>query len=430
MFGMNAVPEAAQQSGSSTLPAPPGRSFQLLLLTVATFAGVYARTAVSPLQETMRTALSLTDNQMALLQGPALALPVAIAATPIGLAIDRYSRVRLMLIFAACNFVGSLFTALAANFTLLFAARCLVGVAGPASWMAAMSLLADLYAPTQRGRANMVVVVGQCAGNSAAFALGGVLQAMGDSWPNDWRYAMLWMAVPLGAVVLLTLAMREPQRTELVIQKPSARRACAELWRYRAVIAPLLVGLSMLGVAEGAAVTWVAPTLSRSFALSPDRIGVIMGSVLLVSGVLGPIAGGILADVCQRRGGPRRTMSVLSALALLTVPAGLFALTASAASASALLFVFMAVGGAIVVAGTTLFTIVIPNELRGLCMAVLSAAFLLLGFGLAPLTVSLLSGAIGGPAMIGEALAWVCATTSLFATAVFAFGIRYFPRAL
>jgi hypothetical protein len=60
-------------------------------------------------------------------------------------------------------------------------------------------------------------------------------------------------------------------------------------------------------------------------------------------------------------------------------------------------------------------------------MAALTAAGVLLGLGLAPVSVSFLSGAIGGPAMIGNALALVGGTTSILAAATFAFGRRHFP---
>jgi MFS family permease len=421
---------AAGPIASSPVPVPVrvSRGFQLLLVTIATTAVAYARTAVSPLQETMRIALALSDNQMAMLQGPALALPVVLAAIPLGLLIDRYSRVHLLFIFAVLSTAGSVLTALASNFALLFAARCLVGLAATAISTTAFSLLADLYAPAQRGRASMVVVVGQYGGMSAAFALGGALLAISGAGPDAWRWTMLWLIGPLVPVIFSMLAMREPARTGLVIEKPSAREICVELWRYRAVIAPLLIGLVMAEVAVLAVLTWAAPTLSRSFVLSPDRIGAIMAMGLMLSGILGPTVGGILADLCQRTGGPRRTMSILSGLALLNVPAGLFAVMPEGASASVLLVVFMTIGSAMLVTGIALFTIVIPNELRGLCMAALTGAGVLLGLGLAPVAVSLLSGALGGPAKIGNALALVCVAAGLLGTASFALGIRYFSR--
>jgi MFS family permease len=154
--------------------------------------------------------------------------------------------------------------------------------------------------------------------------------------------------------------------------------------------------------------------------LAPSRVGSIMGSVLLASGLAGPIVGGVIADLAHGRGGTRYTLLALTGLSLVAVPSGLFACASSSLSASVLLVIFMSAAGAVIVAGTTLLTIVVPGELRGLCMALTSAAFLLLGFGVAPLLVSLLSGAMGGPLAIGKALAWVCASTSCFGA--FAFG--------
>jgi len=405
------------------------RGFRLLLLTIAASAVAYARTAVSPLQEAMRVALSLNDYQMALLQGPAFALPVVLAAVPMGLLIDRYSRVRLLSIFAVLDVVGSALTALASNFAMLFLARCLVGLTATASSSTAFSLLADWYEPTHRGRATMVVGVGQYGGFSAAFAAGGVLLAMSSSGPNSWRWIMLWLTSPLVLVVLVTLALREPPRTGRVTANPSVRQALTELWCYRAVLAPLLAGGVMVEIGILAVLTWGAPMLARNFALSPERIGAIMAMVILISGVIGSIAGGVLADVWQRGGGPRRTITALGGLAFLNVPTGLFAFASEAALATALLIVFATMGNAILTAGSALLSIVIPNELRGLCIAVTAAVGVFLGLGLAPLAVSTLSSMIGGPEMLGAALSLVCVLTGILGATAYWFGRRYFPSA-
>jgi MFS family permease len=406
---------------------PAGRVLQSVLLTVTVTAAAYSRTAVSPLQESLRIALTLSDNQIALLQGFALALPLTVTAIPLGLVIDRYSRVRLLLFLAVNSVIGSLLTALASNFALLFAARCLVGLSAYATTIAVLSIIADLYTQAQRGRANMVMALGQVGGMAAAFALGGLLLAT-QSAPSGWRWAMTCLTAPLLPVTLLTLAIREPARIGVHVENPSARDAFAELWRYRSIIAPLLTGMVMVVIADGAAMVWVAPTLSRRFALPPDRTGAIMAMVLLVSGIVGPIIAGTLADLSHRSGGPRRTISVLCCLASLSVPAGLFAVAPGVADGSILLILFMSIGAAVSVTVTTLFTIVIPNELRGLCMSLVAAVGVFFGLGLAPLTVSVLSGVIGGPDSTGKALSLVCVISSLLGAVPFVLARRYFPR--
>src|SRR5262249_39651885 len=160
--------------------------------------------------------------------------------------------------------------------------------------------------------------------------------------------------------------------------------------------------------------------LSRSFGLHPGRIGAMMALALLVGGIVGPMAGGILADSCQRSGGPRRTMTALSVLALLGAPAGCFAASPGVMTAGLMLALFLLIGSAISVRVAALSVVVIPNELRGLCMSVEFAAGALFGLGLAPMPVSLLSGARGGPAAIGKALSIVCAVTGLLGATLFA----------
>jgi dipeptidyl-peptidase-4 len=402
------------------------RSSQLALLALAAIAGACARSAVSPFQETIRVALALSDNQMGLLQGPALALPVVAAAVPLGFLLDRHSRVRLLLGFAALTMLGSVLTALASDFLVLFAARCLTGLTASATMTAVFALLADLYEPEKRGRANMVVAIGQIVGTSAAFALGGALLSLFDPAPNGWRWAMLWLTSPTVLATLLLTSTREPARVRSVSKNPAAFAACVELWRYRAVAVPLLAGVVMVSIADCAAMVWAAPAISRKFALSAGRVGSIMATIVLVSGLSGAVVGGVLSDLCQRGGGPRRTMSFLSGIALLSIPASLFGLVPDVTGASVFLATFLMIGTIIGVTATTLATVVIPNDLRGLFLAVLFAFGTIFGIGLAPVTVSLLSSVMGGPALIGRALALTCAATSIMGAATFVLGRRHF----
>jgi MFS family permease len=403
-----------------------GRGGQIVLLIAAVLAANFSRTVIGPLQEAMRVSLSLSDNQMALLQGPAVALAVVVAGIPFGLAADRRSRVRLLFALSVLDVAASVLTALAPNFTVLAIARFLVSLAMSASLTAAFSLLTDLSSPQQRGRTTMMLGLSQMAGNSAAFAMGGLLLTALGPGSDAWRWALFWLTLPLVPASLLILAMREPPRTGAAIEKPSIRETWPELWRYRAVIAPVLVAMGMVEIAFSSAYVWAAPALSRTFSLAPDRVGAIMASGLLVSGVLGSLAGGVLADRCQHVGGPRRTLLVIGSVALLSAPAGLFAFANTAWSAGALLLAYFLTLSVVIVMGTALFAVVIPNELRGVCVAILYTVGALFGVGFAPLAVSLLSSALGGPDTIGKALSVVCAVSTLLAAAAFAFGRRFF----
>lgn len=417
----------AGSDSSAELQRPAGRTLQFFLLTIVALIATMATRAVSPLQESMRQALSLSDNQMALLQGPALALPVVLAAIPLGFIIDRNIRVRLLLVFAVIDLAGCLLSVLAPNFLVLFLARSTVGLMTAAITITLFSLLADLYPPAQRGRAKAVMVIGQHCGTSLAFALGGVLLVAAGA-DGGWRWAMFWLTGPaLLLAIVLMLTMREPPRTGVRLREPTSRAAFEELWQYGPLLAPLMIGIVLAELALFAALTWAAPALMRGFPLAPDRVGAIMGLTTMIGGILGPLVGGTLADLCHRSGGPRLTTTVLGVLPVLGLPGVLFAVVTDATLASILLGVLFTMVNATMAMGITMFTVVVPNELRGLCLAILSAAISLFGVALGPMTVSMLSDAMGGPMMIGTALAIVCVVAGLLSTLVFGYGRRRFP---
>jgi MFS family permease len=238
---------------------------------------------------------------------------------------------------------------------------------------------------------------------------------------------MLGQGLPLAIAIFAILAMREPVRTQVANENRKLRHTYVELWRYRARVLPLLSGCALLGgIADGAAIIWATPTLIRSFGLSPERAGTIMASVLLISGIVGPILGGAIADRGQRTGGPYRTAALMTAVVLLSIPMGAFALAPGFVSASVLLTLYLTLGTAFQVTIMPLATIVIPSELRASCLALMAAVGATFGFALAPLMVSQLSMALGGASMIDESLAMVCVTFSVLSVFAFSFGTRSF----
>jgi MFS family permease len=263
---------------------------------------------------------------------------------------------------------------------------------------------------------------------AVVFAVGGVLLSAFSNQPPAWHWAMLGLTVPLVLVLGLTVPMKEPVRTGRAVENPSTLEVWREVLKYQSLILPIMAGVVVGQIALGADYIWAAPMLSRSFTLSPERLGAIMALGFLISGVLGSIAGGVLADLCHRVGGPRKTLTVLIILSSMSVPIGLFALLRDPIFSISLLVASITVATAISVMGTTLFVVVIPNELRGLCTSVMMAICVIIGSGLAPLLVSGLATEMGGDAYIGRALSFVCVATSLLGAGFFAWGRRSFAR--
>lgn len=405
------------------------RLLQLTLLALALWGAMYCRSALGPLQETMRLSLGFSDNQMALLQGAAMALPMALCSVPLGVLADRFSRARLVRIVVALMPVSCALSALTARFPTLFLARCLAGLCSAAVLILGFSIVGDLYAPEERGRASMVMASAEILGAPVSFALGGwlVVHAGSILGVTSWRAALWTMGALLLPLVLLMLLLREPARQERVRAAPSLLLLWPQLWRYRAVALPILLARGMVWLADGAVFVWAAPSFARRFHLGAERIGAIMGVVLLVSGLVGPALGGPLADYCQRHGGPRRTVRAMAGVALVSIPLALFDFLPTPGAAAVVMAVFLTLGFMTATAGVTVSIIVIPGELRGAYLGMTFVVGSVFFVGLAPLAVSALSGALGGGSMIGEALALMCATASLLGATVFALSSRFFP---
>jgi MFS family permease len=419
---------APRLSATDSASQPVGRGLQLLLLALAISAAVYAKAALGPLQESMRAALALSDNQMALLQGPALVFSMALVAVPLGLIIDRYSRVRLLFGLVVLLLVGSVWTALSSSYASLFAARAVVGLGALSIQPVILSLIADLYPADQRGRASMITLVGQYAGWSAVFGIGGELIYRFGADGEGWRWAILWLTVPLLVPVILAMfALREPTRNERLVTNPSAKESFIELWRYRPLVVTLLLGIFLKLIALHSILMWAAPVLARGFSLSPDKVGAIIALVMPIGGIAGSLVGGSLADLCQRTGGPRMTLASVSAIVLIGAPLCVFPIVPSLSLACVLLALAIALFTAVAHMATALAIVVIPNELRGLYFGMVAITGTL-GLGSAPLIVSMLSAPLGGGAMIGKSLMCVGIAASIGCAIVYAVGRMYVAR--
>jgi hypothetical protein len=89
----------------------------------------------------------------------------------------------------------------------------------------------------------------------------------------------------------------------------------------------------------------------------------------------------------------------------ITVPAALFSQLPRIPEFAAGLALLLFCGSITSVATVTSVAILIPNELRGLCLSTFVVIGGVLGFGVAPTLVTLVSGGLGGASHLSAALA-------------------------
>ncbi|MDN3922131.1 MFS transporter [Roseateles violae] len=420
-------------------PATPAaragiRKAAIGLITLTMLTGTAARYALSPLQELVRKDLGLGDNQMALLQGMAIALPTALMSIPLGRLVDRANRARLLVILALICAAGSVVTAFAQDFATTFIARMLVCAAVVAAQPAALSLVADLTSAAQRGRMIMLTSLGQAFGGALAFVLAGMLLSWlptllraGSSLSAlaPWRLVQLAFAAAVLVAAGALLLMREPPRQEVgAAQGAKLRAALRELWAYRRFLLPLVGGMVTVGMADAAAAIWTVPVLTRNFHQTPADFGTWMGMLNLGSNVLGAVLGGLAADLGQRGRGRSGVMLGAVLGAGLSVPAALFPVMPDVTGFAILMALLLTAGACVNIAATSAMMVILPNELRGICFSLLIAVIGLAAFGIAPLLVSLAAQAFGQEADIAVPLTYVGVITSLCALGAFIRAMR------
>lgn len=417
-----------------------GLAISLALIVLSAFVAVSSRAILSPLQELMKVDLGASDNEIALLQGLALALPLAFLSLPIGRLIDRTNRSRLLFMLGLVCTLGSILTAFAHAFAVMFMARMLVGIASTGMTMTALSIVADLSKPGTRGRLVMVIAFAQIFGAANSFILAGPLLAWLPSalaaFPEvahiaPWRLVQFVFAGVTGTLSFVLLLMKEPPRHEMGLAAGKALRAALrEIWSYRRILLPVLIGATTISMADAAADIWAVPVLTRSFHLQPADFGTWMGVVVLGAGIVGGAAGGILGDYCQRFiGRPGVLIAALGAAVCSTV--GAFYPLAPSVTGFALLFaLFQAAGGCAGIASAAGVALLVPNEVRGVCISIMGAVSVLVSHGIAPLLVSVTASALNFGEQISIPLTLTSFITSVVGTVAFAIAIREATRAM
>lgn len=412
-----AVSEPTKRRG--VLPA-------LLLLATTIGSASAMRTVFSPVQEVAAADLHFTDFQMSLLQGLALSIPIGLLAIPVGRMTDRGNRAHLLFGLAMLWTIGAALTVFATEFWQIFAARMLAGIGAFSSVTVAISLAADLSSPATRGRSLMVLSLGNMVGGAAAFAFGGsLLGHYADAAPlieglAPWRSVLLVFAGASLVLSLLLVTLREPARQEITETSPALSVALRELWERRGLLAPLFLGQVTVVMADAAASIWAAPVLERHYNLMPDQFGGWMGLVILGSGVIGALVGGFAADFGHKSKVKGGILIGAVIAAALSIPGAFFPLMPTPEGFAWLLLLLLTCGAVTGLVTAAAIAVLVPNEIRGVCLGAFIVVGAIIGFGVAPTMVTLVGDAIGGADPLRYGLAICGAITSVAATFGFA----------
>jgi len=332
--------------------------------------------------------LGLTNLQFGLLTGIAFTLVYTLFGLVLGSLADRVHRPRLI---AAGLLVWSLVTVITGftrSFLQMALARMCVGIGEAALTPAAISMLADGFAPSRRALANGIYYLGIPIGIGGSYIFAGLFGSQ-----LGWRGSFIALGVVgVIAAVLVALFMRDRHREGArAVAGGSLRESWAavaqELRRNRA-LRLILFGCIASSCVQGAAVLdllwWVR---ERGFAeATAQRLN---GLMFLLGGIFGALLGGWGGDRMEARvvGGRLRFLVVAYAVG---IPLMLVFRLLPADSMLFLPFAFLGNAVFMLVFGPALATLqtIVPASMRAATIAL----FVL---------VTSLIGSAGGSALVG-----------------------------
>ncbi len=287
----------------------------LAVLALINFVNFADRTVILPLFPLLRQHFQVGDAELGSLQ-TWLQVVLALATIPFGLLADRFSRTRIIAAGVIFWSLATFLTGMAGTFAMLLVARSLVGLGEAVYGPAAQSMISGGFAQESRARALAVFAAGMLVGGAAGQALGGII---GQEW--GWEPAFFLVGGPGLLLGLIVLAVDDPPRgtkAELVPVR--------NLLRVKPFQALMVSGV-LITFAGISLITWGPDFVVRYKGFSLREAGVTLGTVGLVSLVLGVLAGGYVADTLHRRWRHGRALTVAIAF-LLAAPFVLWALAA------------------------------------------------------------------------------------------------------
>lgn len=371
------------------------RGYTLFLLVLVFTASHVDRQIVAILQEPIKHAFQISDTQLGLLTGVAFALFYATLAIPMAMWADRHSR-RNLIAFSISLWSGmTVLCGMAVQFWQLLLARIGVGVGEAGSNPPSHSIISDLYPAHERATAMAIFSLGVNFGIMLGYLIGG--------WVNEWigwRWAFVVAGVPgLVIAVVVRFTMIEPPRgyADRMTGKSSAPPSPPPFWTVAAImlksvrIRHLIICNALISMAGYAAVAWIPVYFQRIHGFSTSEAGTFLAIAIGIGGGLGTFFGGYFADRLARISEGWRAWIVCVAT-LLYLPMAYFCYTATDPFWATVCFIAPAMLGSVYL-GTN-FAILqsfAPIEMRAVMAAVNLFILNIVGLGLGPLSVGIIS---------------------------------------
>jgi predicted MFS family arabinose efflux permease len=387
------VPRDRQRDPSMDTPtiSKRQRAYTLALLVLVFTSSHVDRQIVAILQEPIKQAFQISDTQLGLLTGVMFALFYATLGMPMAMWADRRNRRNLITFSIATWSAMTALCGAAVQFWQLLIARIGVGVGEAGSNPPSHSIISDLYKPSERGTAMAIFGLGVNLGIMLGYLIGG--------WVNewlDWRWAFVVAGVPgLFIALLVRFTMREPPRgyADGILERPAPPpffEVAKFMWG-NATIRHLVAANSLISFAGYAAIAWAPVYFQRVHGFSTGESGTMLAAAVGIGGGIGTFMGGYLADKLAPRNEGWRGW-VVTVATVVYIPMAYMCFTAEDPVWAMVWFIGpAALGGVYIGTGFAILQSASPLEMRSVTAAINLFILNIIGLGLGPLTVGIIS---------------------------------------
>jgi MFS family permease len=374
------------------------------LLMGASYAVSFVdRALVSVASAPIKQDLALGDSQYGLLNGTAFVILYCLCGIPLGLLADRVDR-RAMIALGILFWTGmTAICGLSISFAAFFVARVGVGLGEASLVPAGMSLLGSIVPRSRMARSVAIFLMGAAIGNGGALLVGGyLLTDLTGAGPlalplfgplAPWRLLFLIACLPGLVMAALVMTLREPSREPLgPTTRPGLRAALSHVGTNPKAYGFLSAATACTIILAQAPGAWMPLFYVRHFALQPGASAMAIGAIVLMSAPTGQLAGGILTDRLQAHGVPGAQNTVMAlCLFLALFPAVVFCTTGRLWLSEVAYGLYTLLVSAATPTGLAGLQMLAPPRYRGILSALLVSVVTLVGVGLGPVAIGLLT---------------------------------------
>jgi MFS family permease len=375
----------------------------ILIALVSTMSNI-DRGIINLLVQPIKRDLLLSDTQVSLLVGFAFSFFYMLCGLPMARISDAANRKLILTGALAVWSVATALCGLAQTFWQLFAARGLVGAGESVKGPCSMSMISDIVPRHHMPRAFAIYQLGINAGQGGALIIGGLLIALLAGMPalvlpagiviKDWHAVFLLCAAPglLLALVMLLTIQEPPRRGRKVKGNVPIRdvaRFIGSNWR---IYLPMLLSIAIGSIENFGMIVWRPAFFERTYGWGPEIVGPMLGTSMLIATPLGLALGAALAEYFVRKGRADAMLRCVFISQVVSLPLAIaMPLMPTPWLAFGMGFLASVIGSMSAPGQNSAIQIITPNEMRGQINAVYLFSISVIGGGLGPTVVALIT---------------------------------------